>query len=76
MTRDYKLAGARKVVAMYAERERKHLAICGECHSAGLDVYKRCADGWQIAKELTRAKYAAADIEETRAAQPGTEPLF
>lgn len=67
--RDSRLAGARAVVRRITERERKHLQLCAQCHLAGADVYKRCGDGWQLSKELARAKYAAGEAE-TRASRP------
>lgn len=74
--RDPRLASARRVVARLTERERQHLQVCGTCHFAGLDVYKRCAAGWQLAKELSRAKYAAADRDIESAGGTNQEVLF
>lgn len=74
--RNYRLAGARRVVRRLQERERTHLQTCGTCHFAGADVYKRCPDGWQLAKELSRAKYAAADYETQDNPSMNMDPLF
>lgn len=59
-------SAAKAVVKRLAKRESDHLKVCGKCHQAGVNVYDRCEDGWQLAREVSRAKYAAADFS-----QPG-----
>jgi hypothetical protein len=36
--------------------EHEHLLICYKCRKAGAVVYKRCDEGWRIAKLVLRTK--------------------